>query len=227
MWMDPGSSDSKESACNVGDLGSIPGSGRSPGEGNGNSLQYSGLEDPMDGAAWWATLHGVSKSRTWLRDQHFHFLMNEHIQGLGHWSTSFFSCHLCVRGTWMWHLDWNHQTSSGPHASDIHLYVFTNSLTCCLSIKSDPSKAEILLKIYSTVYQNGIIYYHRHCPVEGWTAGREWLVCGQALVIIESSLAGFTFLMFRRVFHELASTLCLSNLISSHISGALNQATGS
>ena len=45
-------------------LGSIPGSGRSPGEGNGNPLQYSCLENPMDGGAWWATVHGVVKSRT-------------------------------------------------------------------------------------------------------------------------------------------------------------------
>jgi len=53
-WL-PGSSDSKESACNVGNLASIPGSGRSPGEGNGNPLQYSCLENPMDRGAWWAT----------------------------------------------------------------------------------------------------------------------------------------------------------------------------
>ena len=52
----------KESACNVGDLGSIPGSGRSPGEGNGYPLQYSGLGNPMDIGAWWASAHGVSKS---------------------------------------------------------------------------------------------------------------------------------------------------------------------
>ena len=51
-----------ESACNVGDPGSIPGLGRSPGEGNGNSLQYSCLENPMDGGAWQATVHGVTKS---------------------------------------------------------------------------------------------------------------------------------------------------------------------
>ena len=44
----------KASACNVGDLGLIPGSGRSPGEGNGNPLQYSCLENPMDGGTWWA-----------------------------------------------------------------------------------------------------------------------------------------------------------------------------
>ena len=54
------------SACNAGDMGLIPGSGRSPGEGNGNPLQYSGLENPMDGGAWWATVHGVAKSRTQL-----------------------------------------------------------------------------------------------------------------------------------------------------------------
>ena len=60
----PGSSDSKASAYNVGDLGSIPGSGRSPGEGNGNPLQYSCLENPMDQGAWWATVHGVTKNWT-------------------------------------------------------------------------------------------------------------------------------------------------------------------
>ena len=48
----PGGSEVKASACNVGDLGSTPGSGRSPGEGNGNPLQYSCLENPMDGRAW-------------------------------------------------------------------------------------------------------------------------------------------------------------------------------
>ena len=54
----------KVSACNAGDLGSIPGLGRSPGEENGNPLQYSCLENPMDGGAWWATVHGVAKSLT-------------------------------------------------------------------------------------------------------------------------------------------------------------------
>ena len=64
----PGSSDGKASACNAGDPGSIPGSGRSSGEGNGNPLQYSCLENPMDGGAWWATVHGVATSRTRLSD---------------------------------------------------------------------------------------------------------------------------------------------------------------
>ena len=59
----PGGSHDKVSACNVGDPGSIPGLGRPPGEGNGNPLQYSYLENPMDGGAWWATVHGVAKSR--------------------------------------------------------------------------------------------------------------------------------------------------------------------
>ena len=60
--------DGKESACDAEDPGSITGSGRSPGEGNGYPLQYSCLENFMDGGAWWATVHGVSKSRTRLRD---------------------------------------------------------------------------------------------------------------------------------------------------------------
>ena len=60
----PGGSDSKASARNEGDLGSIPGLGRSPGEGNGNPFQYSCLENSMDGGAWWTTVHGVSESDT-------------------------------------------------------------------------------------------------------------------------------------------------------------------
>ena len=64
----PGGSDGKESACNVGDLGSIPGLGRSPGEGKGCPLQYSGLENSMD-----CKVHRVAESRTQLRDFHLHF----------------------------------------------------------------------------------------------------------------------------------------------------------
>ena len=59
----PGSSDGKASAFNVGDLGSIPGSGRSPGEENGNPLQYSCLEKPDDEGAWWAAVRGVAKGQ--------------------------------------------------------------------------------------------------------------------------------------------------------------------
>ena len=72
-----GGSNGKESPCSTGDLGSIPGSGRSPGEGNGNPLQYSCLDNPVDKGAWGATVHEVTKTRTssWgsqrvLSDQH-------------------------------------------------------------------------------------------------------------------------------------------------------------
>ena len=60
----PGDSDGNEFVCSAGDPGSVPGSGRAPGEGKGNPLHYSCLENSMDRGAWWATVHGVSKSRT-------------------------------------------------------------------------------------------------------------------------------------------------------------------
>ena len=70
----PGGSDSKTSAYNAGNLGSIPGSGRSPGEGNGNTLQYFCLENSMDRGAWCATVHGVAKS--WTRLNNFFLSYN-------------------------------------------------------------------------------------------------------------------------------------------------------
>ena len=60
----PGGSDGKEAACDVGDVGLIPGLGRSPGEGSVYPLQYSCLEDPMNRGAWWATVPEVTKNRT-------------------------------------------------------------------------------------------------------------------------------------------------------------------
>ena len=68
----PGSSDGEASAYNVGDPGLIPGSGRSSGEGNGNPLQYSCLENLMDGGAWQASVHGVAKSQTQMSDHFTH-----------------------------------------------------------------------------------------------------------------------------------------------------------
>ena len=65
----PSGSEGKAAACNEGDPGSIPGSGRSPGEGNGNPLQFSCLENPMEGGAWQATVHGVAKGQTRLSDK--------------------------------------------------------------------------------------------------------------------------------------------------------------
>ena len=85
----PGDSDGKESACNAGDLDSIPELGRSPGEVNGNPLQCSWLENPMDGGAWQATVHGVTKSQTRLshftslHPQAFHLYSSEY--GLLKW----------------------------------------------------------------------------------------------------------------------------------------------
>ena len=71
--VEAGDSDSKESTCNAGDLGLIPGLGRSTGEGNGYPFQYSCLENSMDRGAWWTRVHGVAKNRTYLCD--FHFLL--------------------------------------------------------------------------------------------------------------------------------------------------------
>ena len=72
----PGGSGGKEPACNVGDLNLIPGSGRSPGEGNGHLFKYSCLENSMDRGAWWATSHRVKKSQTRLSDFTFFLLLS-------------------------------------------------------------------------------------------------------------------------------------------------------
>ena len=72
----PGGSDGKESACNVGDPSSNPGLGRSPGEGNGNPLQYSCLENPKDKEAWQATVHGVAKKSDTTEQWTFHFIFH-------------------------------------------------------------------------------------------------------------------------------------------------------
>ena len=69
----PGGSDTKESSCSAGDLGSISRLGRSPGEGNGSPPQYSGLENPMNRGAWWATVLAVTKSWTRLSDFHYYY----------------------------------------------------------------------------------------------------------------------------------------------------------
>ena len=76
----PGGSAGKESACNAGDLGSIPELGRSPGEGKGYPLQYAGLENSMD-----CIVYGVAKSQTRMSDFHFHY---------AYWALSFFTSHL-------------------------------------------------------------------------------------------------------------------------------------
>ena len=75
----PGGSDSKESACNTGNPGLIPGSGRSPGEGNGNPFQYSCLENPMDRGAWQASVHGHRVGHNWEINQLTLLLSHTHI----------------------------------------------------------------------------------------------------------------------------------------------------
>ena len=107
-----GGSDGKESACNARDLGSTSGSVRSPGEGHGNPLQYPCLEYSMDRGPWWAAVHGVAKSQTWLSDWHCH---------------TFRACLLQLRVVWVddlsqWrgtHLDCQ-LSSSGFLLSSIH-----------------------------------------------------------------------------------------------------------
>ena len=79
----PSGSESEESACNSGDPGPIPGSGRSPGGGHGNPFQYSCLENRMDRGAWRATVHGVTNSQTWLKQLSTHTCIlnaNLHLQ---------------------------------------------------------------------------------------------------------------------------------------------------
>ena len=71
----PGGSDGKESACSAGDLVSIPELGRSPGEGNGNLIQDSCQENPMDRGAWWATIYGVIESQTQLKQLSTHMVI--------------------------------------------------------------------------------------------------------------------------------------------------------
>ena len=89
-------SEGKSSACNVGDPGLISGLGRSPGEGNGNPLQYSSLENSMDGGAWWATVHGVAKSQTRLSNFTFtHAQDKKEFWLVLIWNTAYYVLH-CI-----------------------------------------------------------------------------------------------------------------------------------
>ena len=104
----PASSVGKESTCNAGDLSSIPGLGRSPGEGKGYALQYSGLENFMD-----CIVQGVAKSWTWLSKFHFHFLSPNLVHTLAH-------RHSC--GTSSLRALWT--INSSLHTGQVSLWVF-------------------------------------------------------------------------------------------------------
>ena len=91
----PYTSVGKESSCNVRDLGSIPGLGRSPGEGKSYPLQYSGLENSMD-----CIVHGVAKSQTWLSDFHFHF--SSYLSSTDGWMESRLQRLVIVWWRWWW-----------------------------------------------------------------------------------------------------------------------------
>ena len=92
----PGGAEVKASGCKVRDLGSIPGLGRSPGKGNGNPLQYSCLENPMDGGAWWAAVHGLQRAGSAQKREewslcvpvcvHIHTLISLHLFSKISWS---------------------------------------------------------------------------------------------------------------------------------------------
>ena len=103
----PGGSEVKASACNVGDLGLIPGSGRSPGEGNGNPLQCSCLENPRDRGAWWAAIYGVAQSRSRLKQLSS---MTQVVKDLP-----------AVRETWVRFLGWEDLPEEGmaTHSSNL------------------------------------------------------------------------------------------------------------
>ena len=93
-WGFPGGSDSKEYACNSGDLGSVTGLRRGPGEGNGNPLQYFCLEYSMYRGAWQVIVHGVTNSRRRLSNEHFfHFLCMRHFHTLLYYFTNFSYSH--------------------------------------------------------------------------------------------------------------------------------------
>ena len=119
-WAFPVAPDGKESVCDAGDLGSILGLWRSPGERNGNPLQYACLENPMDRGAWWATVHGVKKSQTRQSDLHFTDMeLSWHL----------WVCHLacwCVTMSIFWG-----SQSTGINSSTI-LDLFGSISVCCV-----------------------------------------------------------------------------------------------
>ena len=109
------------SACNAGDQGSIPGLGRSPGEGHGNPLQYSCLENPMDRGAWRAIVHGVAKSRTPLSDFTFTLRGQQRMRWWEAWCAAVHG--IAKSRTWL--SDWTelNWTVTAPLGVSFHLLI--------------------------------------------------------------------------------------------------------
>ena len=130
----PGGSDAKESACNAGDPSSIPELRRSPGEGNGYPLQYSGLENSMDRGAWWATVHGVTKRWTLLRIFTFQHLFPSIIFKLEKDIKLFSTSYCCFD-------DWNESTEKLEQCllSGI-IFVLLHSCQCTFQVSTTPLK---------------------------------------------------------------------------------------
>ena len=134
----PGGSNGKESTCNSGDLGSIPGLGRSPGEGHSNSAQYFCLENPMDRGAWWATVQGLQRvGHNWSNLTHTHsylfnlLLQNEKMEEK-HWIL-----HKLELYVFSWYHDELHPTDAlifllpiAGHSAAL-TWTFIAPLTCC------------------------------------------------------------------------------------------------
>ena len=138
----------KNPPVNAGDAGSNPGSGRSPGKGNGNPLQYSCLENSLNRGAWWATIHGVTKSRTWLSTKaHAHRARSWLIH------LEFRKCYT-VRSITVSHLLWIRY----GFKKNSHLILETRSIVRSLTFFLLWNKENSLFKFSSSLYHNSNLY---------------------------------------------------------------------
>ena len=145
----PGGSEVKASACNAGDLGSIPGLGRSPGEGNGNPLQYSCLENPMEGRAWQAAVHRVAKSQTQL--SYFTlativYTRQSQFPNSSHHSPFFLGIHVCSLCLCLYFCSMSKITYTGFSRFHIYALIYSICFTLItLNLKSTQPRLEVLL----------------------------------------------------------------------------------